>query len=120
MLTLFLVPYMHRWHVTCKEEILREIANLKEDFAAYQSGDRLLTYYDDVGLDYVEDGAEDRFEQSAPDENESPCDEHAAREHKPKSMLFRYFAAHLPKKPKLRMRRKRKSAPASYQPPTLV
>ena len=92
-----------RWHVKVKDEILKEIDNLKDDLAAYTSGTLMLTYYDGVDNTETEDemrnnnGDEhyangvttDEFDNKQKQEARSTTQKKA---HKPKSMLFRAFA----------------------------
>ena len=92
-----------RWHVRVKDEILKEIDNLKDDLAAYTSGTLMLTYYDgadntetedeirnDNGDEHYTNGATtDEFDNKQKQEAPSTTQKKA---HKPKSMLFRAFA----------------------------
>ncbi|KAL3789936.1 hypothetical protein ACHAW5_005481 [Stephanodiscus triporus] len=81
-----------RWHIMCKDEILKEIDKLREDYSAYVAGDVLLLTYDD-GAD-----AKGRAAGGATDEDGSPdgraVSEGAkkSRVHRPRSLLFRAVA----------------------------
>ena len=76
----------------CKDEILKEIDKLREDYAAYAAGDVLLLSYD-----YVADatggatgGATD--EDGCPDDRAVGEGAKKSRLHRPRSLLFRAVA----------------------------
>lgn len=76
----------------CKDEILKEIDKLREDYAAYAAGDVLLLSYD-----YVAD-ATGGATGGATDEDGSPDDRAVGegakklRVHRPRSLFFRAVA----------------------------
>lgn len=106
MLTYVLIMHIYiytisSWHVTCKDEILKEIDNFKDDLAAYTSGTLMLTDGDDVSSQ-VEDSTVSsdgpNFEQATDDNVDKKQSSRKAsmtastKEHRPKSLLFRAIA----------------------------
>ena len=79
-----------KWHVRVKDEIMRELQNLRDDMAAYSQG-RLLLTYDTSFVDNGDEGtaADDRTtETSGQFDTRKPEPEPAGR--RPKSVLFRF------------------------------
>jgi len=80
------------WHEICKVKIVEEIGNIKADFAAYTSGDLLLTYDDAWQPDDTAISSNDR-EQSVADEFDNKHQSSSQKKtHKPKSLLFKAFS----------------------------
>ena len=125
------------WHEICKEKIVEEIGNIKEDFLAYTSGDLLLTYDDawqpDDDIMNSSNNPNDR-EQSVADEFDNKQQSSQKKTHKPKSLLFKAFAftrrkdrpdGSQKKSRRLWKRKKKKESTeevetCDYEPPALV
>jgi len=126
------------WHEICKVKIIEEISNIKDDFAAYTTGDLLLTY-DDAWQpdDDIINSSNDSCpqEHSVADEFDNKHQSSSQKKtHKPKSLLFKAFAFTRrkdradgsKKKSKRLWKRKKKQTTDEveicndYEPPTLV
>ena len=117
------MQHYHSWHFTVKEEILKEINNFKQDFAAYTDGTLLLTYENsldpaDGSTNYAED-------------NQNNASTSSKEQRNPKSKVFSYAVApflKLRKKNRLWKRKRKKNnsdtaevdEASSYQPPNIV
>ena len=128
------------WHEICKVKIIEEIGNIKDDFAAYTSGDLLLTYDDawqpdDDIISSSNDSCPDDIEHSVADEFDNKHQSSSQKKtHKPKSLLFKAFAftrrrdrADGSKKKSKRLWKRKKKETSDevetcndYEPPTLV
>mmetsp|Transcript_22002 Transcript_22002/g.35994 ORF Transcript_22002/g.35994 Transcript_22002/m.35994 type:complete len:334 (+) Transcript_22002:113-1114(+) len=78
---------IHKWSMEVKEVIMKEIADLQEDYANYSSGMLLLTYEGELFSatpDYVRDGFDNKEINSK-------------RRRRPKSMIFRLAISPLKK-----------------------
>ena len=85
------------WHEICKVKIIEEIGNIKDDFAAYTSGDLLLTYDDawqpdDDIMSSSNDSCPNDIEHSVADEFDNKHQSSQKKTHKPKSLSFKAFA----------------------------
>ncbi|KAL7534948.1 hypothetical protein ACHAXR_006166 [Thalassiosira sp. AJA248-18] len=129
------------WHVTCKDEILKEIENFREDFAAYTSGTLLLTYDDNYVDEEVvgssNNGDQDLGQSTGDLENREaslpPCAA-TSKERKPKSIIFRFAIAPFTKsanekglntqrkKKRIWKRQKKENGveASNYQPPNIA
>mmetsp|Transcript_6005 Transcript_6005/g.10722 ORF Transcript_6005/g.10722 Transcript_6005/m.10722 type:complete len:244 (+) Transcript_6005:117-848(+) len=119
------------WHVACKDEILKEIENFRDDFAAYTSDTLLLTYGND-GVD--KGGTRPDFEETITDLDNKDSSHQATtskEEHKPKSLIFRSLVFPFTNKStkkwpnsqikqKRPWKRKKKNTCELYEPPNLV
>lgn len=80
----------------CKEEILQEIENFKEDLYAYKHGMLLLTY-DENYVDEIGVSANNNMNNINPDFESNDAINKAStddtKERKPKSILFRFAVA---------------------------
>ena len=127
------------WHEICKVKLVEEIGNIKDDFAAYTSGDLLLTYDDawqpdDDIISSSNDSCPDDIEHSVADEFDNKQQSSQKKTHKPKSLLFKAFAftrrrdrADGSKKKSKRLWKRKKKETSDevetcndYEPPTLV
>ena len=118
-----------RWHDTVKEEVLKELNNMREDYVAYTTGMLLLTY----------DGAEEdedmqiEDDKSTDDKGQETDQEHSSsikpkKSHKPKSMFFRAIAPFTKTKKRIwrrknKVKKSKNDATANdttYEPPELV
>lgn len=78
---------IHKWSMEVKAVIMKEVADLKEDYANYSSGMLLLTYEGELFSatpDYVRDGFDNKGI-------------HSKRRRKPKSIIFRLAISPLKK-----------------------
>jgi len=126
------------WHEICKVKIIEEISNIKDDFAAYTTGDLLLTY-DDAWQpdDDIINSSNDSCpqEHSVADEFDNKQQSSQKKTHKPKSILFKAFAftrrtdrsdgTHQKKSRRLWKRKKKQTNDEvetcnGYEPPALV
>ena len=77
------LSYDSRWHVTCKDRIIKEIDHLRDDYASYASGDvMLLTYEDDANALARNDG-------NGGGVRDVWKSRRGPKVHRPRSMLFR-------------------------------
>eukprot|EP00581_Thalassiosira_minuscula_P017964 CAMPEP_0183730778 /NCGR_PEP_ID=MMETSP0737-20130205/33661_1 /TAXON_ID=385413 /ORGANISM="Thalassiosira miniscula, Strain CCMP1093" /LENGTH=262 /DNA_ID=CAMNT_0025963359 /DNA_START=197 /DNA_END=985 /DNA_ORIENTATION=+ len=122
------------WHVTCKEQILKEIENFQDDYAAYKSDTLLLTYEYEEDNNFAGGGDYNTSPDLAGNATATSSDKDSSRypaaassqERKPKSFIFRSVVLPFTKKfPSGKMKQKRswrrkKSSASSYEPPSIV